>query len=507
VNLMKELLPVMFVGSSLESSRYVSIIEEILGGIVTIRAWNQNVFDPTLSNFLSDIIDAIETSNSALFIFTPDDKRIMRDVEASVVRDNVVFEAGMAIGILGRQRTFILSQDKTVVPSDLEGLTVFRFKADGKGSYEADLRNQLHILKDRLIQTDLLRKSPVYLGEYVSDRIYEGVKQAKTIWAVGPLLSSFLETYEFEIAKRLADEANPLEKLVAVLRDPWGATKNLVSIHPVSHSKSISVYKRITASIEILQKLRFAHPEQVEIHVLDHPFMCSSYVFDAETVNCNICIQYNPFGDVARLPQLFVPANRRFWNNFYVDQAKEYIWKSKRYPAVYTVKRLKGIAGNFEEEKPILELWQKGYQKIGYRGDESASRRLNDETLLVLAKDNGKLVGFSLIDTLTGKRRGTVVDHQHRKRGIATDIVRESLKIVNPQYSEVNVDSIQMRSVLERNGFRQVKTQAEVLRIVKNEGLEFKYDAKSDQLLYRRKRSFRTNGELSEWLILYQFST
>jgi predicted nucleotide-binding protein len=62
-----------------------------------------------------------------LFLFASDDKRVMRGKEESVTRDNVIFETGIAIGLLGKERVFIIAEKDTALPKDLDGLTVFKF--------------------------------------------------------------------------------------------------------------------------------------------------------------------------------------------------------------------------------------------------------------------------------------------------------------------------------------------------------------------------------------------
>lgn len=96
-----------------------------------------------------------------------------------------------------------------------------------------------------------------------------------------------------------------------------------------------------------------------------------------ETDNCKICIQYNPFGEVDRLPQIFVPSSRPFWNDFYLKQSNEYLINSKEYPAKYSTLLLNDSC-EFEEKKSLLSLWEEGYKKIGagYRGQDSAIDKL-----------------------------------------------------------------------------------------------------------------------------------
>ncbi len=490
----------MFVGSSRESSDYIEKIEEQLCDTVRVMAWNKSVFDPGLENYLSDIIKGIDNSNCALFIYAPDDKRIIRKKGDYVTRDNVVFETGIAIGILGKKRVFIIAHNNTTLPKDLDGLTIYKLNPDKKGSFNNSLKKELIRLKMKLdeIQEEL-RKSPVYLSEYIQDKIYKGVSTSKVIWAISPMLSSFLDSHEPEIVRRLVSSSNPLDKIVAVLRDPNGNTINLISSHNNKYAESKSVNKKINASLSVLQELKNKHPDKVEIRVIDHPFICSSYIFDPDTIDCHVCIQYNPFGEVDRLPQIFVPCNRPFWSDFYIKQGYEYIRNSKPYPAAYTAIELDGDC-EFSEKKTLLTLWETGYQCCVFRGEKSALERLKQNTLVILAKDNDKLIGFSIVDISTGKRRATVVERSYRRKGVAMDMVRLSIRKVPKQFSEVHLYSKWMQIVLQKIGFKRITSETEIRNILGRTDLIISYDRKNDILKYKRKTS---QGTESVWLVLY----
>lgn len=76
----------------------------------------------------------IKTSDFGIAILHPDDVTISREVEEKSPRDNVIFELGLFMGLLKRQRTFIALprglQQK--MASDLRGLTPFEYKFSNK---------------------------------------------------------------------------------------------------------------------------------------------------------------------------------------------------------------------------------------------------------------------------------------------------------------------------------------------------------------------------------------
>ena len=60
----------------------------------------------------------------ALFIFSPDDVAIIRDQEKNIIRDNVLFELGLFVGAIGKERCFILKPRGVDLhlPTDLLGV-------------------------------------------------------------------------------------------------------------------------------------------------------------------------------------------------------------------------------------------------------------------------------------------------------------------------------------------------------------------------------------------------
>jgi len=64
----------------------------------------------------------------AFVIYTPDDKgRLAGEPEKTRARQNVVFEHGLAVGLLGRSRTCALVKGDMEIPSDLHGMVFEQF--------------------------------------------------------------------------------------------------------------------------------------------------------------------------------------------------------------------------------------------------------------------------------------------------------------------------------------------------------------------------------------------
>jgi hypothetical protein len=120
-----------FIASSAESLDVAYAVQENLERDAEVTVWSQGVFD--LSKYtLDSLVGILADCDFGVFVFTPNDTLVIRDQAKVSVRDNVVFELGMFIGALGRERCFILiprGYDDMQFPTDLLGLTPGLFEA------------------------------------------------------------------------------------------------------------------------------------------------------------------------------------------------------------------------------------------------------------------------------------------------------------------------------------------------------------------------------------------
>ena len=123
----------LFIASSVEGLPIAYAAQENLEHAAEVTVWNQGIFE--LSNYSVDsLIEAIECTDFGLFVFAPVDVTRMRGSEVRTVRDNVVFELGLSVGSLGRERNFILiprgKELEFHMPTDLLGITPAVYDAE-----------------------------------------------------------------------------------------------------------------------------------------------------------------------------------------------------------------------------------------------------------------------------------------------------------------------------------------------------------------------------------------
>jgi hypothetical protein len=124
--------PRIFVASSKESIDIAYAVQENLDQVAEVTVWNQGIFE--LSQYtLDSLVNALDDFDFGVFIFSADDIVKIRNSEFAATRDNVVFELGLFVGRLGRERNFIVipnGLDNLRLPTDLLGITPTLFEPD-----------------------------------------------------------------------------------------------------------------------------------------------------------------------------------------------------------------------------------------------------------------------------------------------------------------------------------------------------------------------------------------
>lgn len=126
--------PVLFLGTSVEG---LPVANEIVSGLkhddVIARPWAMpGLFSPGGVS-VDVLLKEVDGADFAAMVFGPDDRIASRTATYAVPRDNVVFELGLFMGRIGRDRALMVLESKTDVkiPSDLLGITPITYVMKG----------------------------------------------------------------------------------------------------------------------------------------------------------------------------------------------------------------------------------------------------------------------------------------------------------------------------------------------------------------------------------------
>jgi len=144
----------LFVISSVESLPVARALENAFAHdnfLTTV--WTNGVFRAS-SYAVDSLIETVEASDFAVAIAHADDTTTTRGQDWPVPRDNVVFELGLFMGHLGRDRAVLMeSRDHGVkLPSDLSGITTIPYRYQPGGDMAALMAPACNQLRDHILR-------------------------------------------------------------------------------------------------------------------------------------------------------------------------------------------------------------------------------------------------------------------------------------------------------------------------------------------------------------------
>lgn len=131
--------PRVFIGSSVEGLNIAYAVQQNLLHDAEVTVWDQGVFELSKTT-IESLSKALQESDFAVFVFSPDDLIRIRCTSSAAVRDNVLFEFGLFIGKLGRDRVYFLlpMNGELHLPSDLLGIVPGKYEENrSDGSMQA----------------------------------------------------------------------------------------------------------------------------------------------------------------------------------------------------------------------------------------------------------------------------------------------------------------------------------------------------------------------------------
>lgn len=160
--------PLVFVGSAAEHAPILRRLGE-LNTYSNARyiPWTNLGVIPYGSYTLPSLCQRLTASDGAAFLSLSADKTWWRGKVTTAPRDNVIFEAGLAVGLLGLERTAIISDQDARLPSDLHGLTTIPYSTSGQIDNDV---SDLHGRLERFFSN--LAGSKSALGEIWSKKKY-----------------------------------------------------------------------------------------------------------------------------------------------------------------------------------------------------------------------------------------------------------------------------------------------------------------------------------------------
>lgn len=150
--------PRLFIGCSSEVKDIAEQIQVVLDDVADVKIWDQQTFFPG-EHPLESLRREVLQTDFALLLVTPDDRIQKRDKAGYSVRDNILFELGIFMGVLGPKKSFYLVVEVTtkdnkkkeiMLPSDLAGITRVPMSLEEGKDYSSSLRKACTLLKEAI---------------------------------------------------------------------------------------------------------------------------------------------------------------------------------------------------------------------------------------------------------------------------------------------------------------------------------------------------------------------
>ena len=160
--------PKLFIGSSKQSVDVANLVADRLQAddCAEVRVWDEGIFSLN-QGFLERLLGILVEFDFAVLIWAADDVTESKGESKASPRDNVIFECGLFMGALGRERVFIV-HDQSIevkIPSDLAGVSLATF--DGAlvaNDGEAAVRRACNLIKKEILKP----RFPEIVGQWRS---------------------------------------------------------------------------------------------------------------------------------------------------------------------------------------------------------------------------------------------------------------------------------------------------------------------------------------------------
>ncbi|WP_421794666.1 TIR domain-containing protein [Haliscomenobacter sp.] len=125
-----DIKPNVFIGSSAEGLPVARLVKKYLADFAECNVWDEDIFEFNKSYF-ETLMELLSFYDYGILIGTADDLVVSREVTTQETRDNVLFEFGLFMGRLGKNKVFFMKEKGAKTPSDLSGIALPVFSREG----------------------------------------------------------------------------------------------------------------------------------------------------------------------------------------------------------------------------------------------------------------------------------------------------------------------------------------------------------------------------------------
>ena len=160
----------LFIGSSGEHVHICEMIKSHFDAKCSdwldVEIWKGSGVFSLNQGTLGVLVQAAREFEYGVFVAASDDCLFTRGRRKKVTRDNVLFEAGLFMGSLGLNRTFILTSSKVSLPSDFNGATVIMYNGREPSNDNLDKLTEALVKTKSSYRLDHMSSTSLAYGYY-----------------------------------------------------------------------------------------------------------------------------------------------------------------------------------------------------------------------------------------------------------------------------------------------------------------------------------------------------
>ncbi len=276
--------PKVFIGSSVEGLDIANAIQSQLDYSCETTVWKDGIFLLSKSA-LESLEKALDDVEYGIFVFSPDDLLKMRDIEKATIRDNVLFEFGLFMGKLGRDKVFFVTPENCKdlhLPTDLLGTNSGVYFERSDGNMRAAVNTFCQEVKEAISSYQRSNYGIIKYGMFqeFSNDISLALAQSKRITLYFIHSRSWRENNHNAIINFL--EKSNSQKLTAYLPD--FLNQNLMNNFRFNFSDGKYIPDLVEDAVRFFMELKCEYPEKVDVFLYSFYPTYSFYMFDKTTI-------------------------------------------------------------------------------------------------------------------------------------------------------------------------------------------------------------------------------
>lgn len=276
--------PKVFIGSSVEGLKIANAIQAQLDYSCETTVWKDGIFKLS-KNTLESLEKTLNDMEYGIFVFSPDDISKIRDSEKPTVRDNVLFEFGLFMGKLGREKVFFVVPEKCKdlhLPTDLLGINKGVYFERSDDNMRAAVNTFCEEVKEAIESFKLNNYGLIKYGMFqeFANEISFALTHSENVTLYFIHSRSWRENNHNAIINFLQNKNS--NKLTVFLPD--FLNQELMNSFRNNFSDGKYIPNLIKDAVEFFLELKNDYPEKVDVRLYAFYPTYSFYMFDKTTI-------------------------------------------------------------------------------------------------------------------------------------------------------------------------------------------------------------------------------